>query len=69
MTQQQYVINRKLNILKLGEKLGNISKACRRLRITRQHYYNIKSTLAEEGIEGLVDTKLLGGLHHPQFLS
>lgn len=27
MTQAQYVINRKLNILELGQTLGNISQA------------------------------------------
>jgi len=27
MTQQQYIINRKVNILELGEALGNISEA------------------------------------------
>ena len=35
MTQDQYVIRRKLNILELGETLGNISEACRRLNISR----------------------------------
>ena len=29
MTQQQYIIGRKVNILELGETLGNISEACR----------------------------------------
>ena len=52
MTQDQYVIRRKLNILELGETLGNISEACRRLNISRQHHYDIKSAVAEEGIEG-----------------
>ena len=33
MTQDQYVIRRKLNILELGETLGNISEACRQVRI------------------------------------
>ncbi len=28
MTQQQYIINRKLNVLELGQTLGNISEAC-----------------------------------------
>ena len=27
MTQQQYIINRKLNVLELGQTLGNISEA------------------------------------------
>jgi transposase len=54
MTQAQYIISRKVNILELGEKLGNISEACRKLGVSRQHFYDIKSTLEEEGIEGLI---------------
>ena len=54
MTQAQYIIGRKVNILELGEKLGNISEACRKLGVSRQHFYDIKSTLEEEGIEGLI---------------
>ena len=45
MTQQQYIINRKMNILELGETLGNISLACRRLGVSRQHYYDIKKAI------------------------
>ena len=50
MTQQQYIINRKTNIVELGKVLGNISEACRRLGVSRQHYYDIKGTLEEEGL-------------------
>ena len=55
MTQRQYIINRKLNILELGRTLGNISEACRRLGVSRQHYYDIKEAIQEEGIEGLIE--------------
>ena len=55
MTQNQYVIRRKLNILELGETLGNISEACRKLGVSRQHYYDIKSAIEEEGLEGLLE--------------
>ncbi len=55
MTQQQYIINRKLNILELSEKLGNITEACRRLGVSRRHYYDIKQAVEEEGIEGLLE--------------
>ena len=55
MTQNQYVIRRKLNILELGEALGNISDACRKLGVSRQHYYDIKSAIEEEGLEGLIE--------------
>ena len=43
MTQDKYVIRRKLNILELGETLVNISEACRKLGVSRQHHYDIKS--------------------------
>ncbi len=55
MTQQQYIISRKLNILELGRALGNISEACRKLGVSRQHYYDIKHAIEEEGIEGLLE--------------
>lgn len=34
MTQQQYIISRKVNIVELANTLGNISEACR-----RSYYY------------------------------
>jgi transposase InsO family protein len=55
MTQEQYIINRKLNIVELGEKLGNISEACRRLGVSRQHFYDIKGAIEEDGIEALLE--------------
>ena len=55
MTQQQYIINRKANIVELGKTLGNISEACRKLGVSRQHYYDIKGTIEEEGLDGLIE--------------
>ena len=55
MTPNQYIIERKLSILDLGQTLRNISEACRKMGASRQHYYDIKTTLEEEGIEGLVE--------------
>ena len=55
MTQQQYVIKRKMNILEFNKTLGNISEACRSLNISRQHYYDIKKALEEDGLEGLME--------------
>lgn len=55
MTQQQYIINRKVNIVELAQTLGNISEACRNLGVSRQHYYDIKSAIKEDGLEGLLE--------------
>lgn len=55
MTQDQYIIQRKINIIELGETLGNISEACRKLGVSRQHYYDIRNAIQEDGIEGLLE--------------
>jgi transposase InsO family protein len=55
MTQHQYIIKWKLNVVELAQTLGNISEACRNLGVSRQHYYDIKSAIAEDGIEGLLE--------------
>ena len=54
MTQEQYIINRKTNIVELAKTLGNISEACRNLGVSRRHYYDIKGVIEEEGISGLL---------------
>ena len=38
MTQQQYIIHRKLNIIDLASQLGNISDACRKLVESRHRF-------------------------------
>lgn len=55
MTHSQYLIKRKVNIVELGQTLGNISEACRKLGVSRQHYYDIKTAIEEEGLEGLLE--------------
>lgn len=55
MTQHQYIIRRKMNVVELAQTLGNISEACRNLGVSRQHYYDIKSAIAEDGIDGLLE--------------
>lgn len=55
MTQSQYIIRRKMNVVELAQTLGNISEACRNLGVSRQHYYDIKTAINEDGIEGLLE--------------
>lgn len=55
MTQQQYIIRRKVNLVELAQTLGSISEACRKLGVSRQHYYDIKKALREEGLQGLLE--------------
>ena len=39
----------------MGETLGNISEACRKPGVSRQHHYDIKSDVEEGGVEGLLE--------------
>ena len=50
-------INRKLKILRYGEELGNVSKACRYYGISRETYYQWKRALAARGEAGLINSK------------
>ncbi len=54
MTTEQYIIQRKLSIIELGKSLKNVSAACRHLNVSRQHHYDLKNRVAEEGLEGLI---------------
>lgn len=55
MNEKQYLIQRKLIVLDFADQMKNISEACRKLGVSRQHYNDIKSTLPEEGVEGLME--------------
>jgi transposase InsO family protein len=55
MTHRDYIIRRKLNIVDLGRTLHNISDACRKLGVSRQHYYDVKKAIEEEGLDGLLE--------------
>ncbi|MBI5827589.1 MAG: helix-turn-helix domain-containing protein, partial [Deltaproteobacteria bacterium] len=55
MTHQQYSRSRKINILELVRPLGNSSDACRKLGVSRTHYYDIRKTIEEEGLQGLLE--------------
>ena len=60
MTQQQYLINRKLNLVEFADTLKNISLACKKMGVSRQHYYDIKKAIQEEGLQGLMEKSRKG---------
>lgn len=54
---------KKLALLELAEDLHNVSKACRMLGYSRQHYYEIKRNYKALGFNGLIDQQ--PGAKHP----
>jgi len=53
MTTQDKLVRRKLSLIELAEFLKNVSQACKINGVSRQHFYDIKKTYDEHGIEGL----------------
>ena len=55
MTQQDMLLQYKMNLLQLAEQLQNIRKACKIMGVSRQHYYDIRKRFEQQGKDGLRD--------------
>ena len=53
--QAEKIARRKLSLLQLAQELGNVSKACRIVGYSRQHFYEIRRTFQLHGADGLLD--------------
>ena len=53
--QAEKMARRKLSLLQLAQELGNVSKACRIVGYSRQHFYEIRRNFQVHGAEGLLD--------------
>jgi transposase InsO family protein len=51
----QTIIKHKLGLLNLAEELGNVSKACKVMGLSRDTFYRYKAAVDEGGVEALVD--------------
>ena len=51
----QRIIRNKLGLLNLAEELGNVSKACQMMGVSRDTFYRYKSARDEGGVEALLD--------------
>ncbi|MET0106312.1 MAG: IS481 family transposase, partial [Sedimenticola sp.] len=51
----QRIIGNKLGLLNLAEELGNVSKACQMMGVSRDTFYRYKSARDEGGVEALLD--------------
>ena len=53
--QAEKIARRKRSLLQLAQELGNVSKACRIVGYSRQHFYEIRRNFQVHGAEGLLD--------------
>jgi transposase InsO family protein len=66
MTATEKLAHKRLTLLQLAEKLGNISKACRMHKVSRSQFYVYKRAFQEHGLEGLVEKPPIPGSHPSQ---
>ena len=68
MTAKKKLAHKRLTLLQLAEKLGNVSHACRMHKVSRSQFYEYKRAFQEHGFEGLIDRPPIPG-PHPHELS
>jgi transposase len=52
----QNVIRHKIGLLNLAAELGNVSKACKVMGLSRDTFYRYQNAVAEGGVEALFDS-------------
>jgi hypothetical protein len=51
------VIKHKIGLLNLAEDLGNVSKACRIMGLSRDTFYRYQNAVEQGGVEALIDRR------------
>ena len=55
MSINEKIIRTKVGLLNLSEELGNVSKACQMMGLSRDTFYRYKNAMEEGGMEALLD--------------
>ena len=63
MTATKKLAQKRLTLLQLAEKLGNVSKACQLHKVSRSQFYEYKRAFQEHGLAGLIDKPPIPGPH------
>ena len=55
LNTNEKIIKHKVGLLNLAEELGNVSKACQVMGVSRDTFYRYQSAVEEGGVEALFD--------------
>lgn len=56
LNSNERIIKHKVGLLNLAEELGNVSKACKVMGLSRDTFYRYRSAVDEGGVEALLET-------------
>ncbi|WP_027330237.1 helix-turn-helix domain-containing protein, partial [Marinimicrobium agarilyticum] len=54
LNSNERIIKHKVGLLNLAEELGNVSKACKMMGVSRDTFYRYKEAANEGGVEALL---------------
>ena len=55
LNTKEKIIKHKVGLLNLAEELGNVSKACQVMGLSRDTFYRYKSAIDEGGVDALFE--------------
>lgn len=55
LNSNERIIKHKIGLLNLAEELGNVSKACKMMGLSRDTFYRYKEAVEDGGVEALLD--------------
>ena len=55
LNSNERIIKHKVGLLNLAEELGNVSKACKMMGLSRDTFYRYKEAVDDGGIDALLD--------------
>jgi len=55
LQSSQKIIRHKVGLLNLAEELGNVSKACQMMGLSRDTFYRYRDAVEEGGVEALLE--------------
>ena len=55
LNTNEKIIKHKVGLLNLAEELGNVSKACKVMGVSRDTFYRYRAAVEEGGVESLID--------------
>ena len=61
LQSNEKIIKHKVGLLNLAEELGNVSRACQIMGLSRDTFYRYRDAVGEGGVAALLERRIWGG--------